>query len=337
MKLLNSFKTSLKKLTPLLLMIVIMLMVLDLAPVVSAQFSGLENIGKQSGLNTNLAPRGTSGTGDEGINKLEALILTIVDIVKYAIYGLAIFFAFFQGFKLITAGKDIDTFSEEAKNNIKYSLMAIVIVFLADTLIRKVFFPDGGAVFENQGANIALYGKEGMKQIRGIYTAMSYVAGSLAILVIVISGVGLTLSAGAEESMTKHKNRILWALAGLLLVGIAEFVVKDVFFPDMGAKLPDISKGMLLVKKFTNFMSGFISTISFLLMLYAGFLYIAGGANEENLAKAKKAITAGIIGILLSLGAFALVTTFIKTDPKSAVVAPLGTPPPGISKPASLK
>ena len=32
--------------------------------------------------------------------------------------------------------------------------MAIVIVFLADTLIRKVFFPTG-AVFENQGANIA--------------------------------------------------------------------------------------------------------------------------------------------------------------------------------------
>lgn len=313
-----------------------MLATLNLSHVVSAQFSGLEAIGKQGGLPTDFVSRGTSATGDEGINRLEALTLTIVDLIKYLIYGLAIFFAFFQGFKLVVAGKDIDTYSDNAKENIKYSLMAIMIVFLADTLIRKVFFPDGGVIFENQGANIELYGKEGIKQIRAIYQVAAYVAGSLAILVIVISGVGYALSGGNEDDMKKHQSRILFAAAGLLLVGIAEFVVKDVLFPDLGTTLPNINKGMLLVKRFTNFMAGFIATISFGLMIYAGFLYVSGVTNEDNIGKAKKAITAGVIGILLSLGAFGLVTTLIKTETTTPIATPIGTDPTRMEIPATI-
>lgn len=330
-------KFNTKNLKSFVLLAIIMVASLDLAQMVSAQFSGLAEIGKESGLPENLVSRGTSADGDLGINKLEALILTIVDIVKYAIYGLAIFFAFFQGFKLVTAGKDVDTFTEEAQKNLKYSLMAMIIVFLADTLIRKVFFPDGGAIFENQGANIALYGKEGIKQIRGLYTTASYVAGTLAILVIVVSGIGYSLSAGNEDTMKKNQSRALWAMAGLLVISIAEFVVKDVLFPDLGATVPNISKGLLLVKKFTNFMSGFISTISFVLLIYAGYLYVSGATNEDNIAKAKKAIVAAVIGIILSLGAFALVSTFIKTETRAPVVAPLGAPPSSLEQPALLK
>lgn len=323
--------------TSLLFLTITILAVLNFSHAVQAQFTGLDAIGKQSGLPTDFVSRGTSATGDLGINKLEALVLTIVDIFKYLIYGLAIFFAFFQGMKLVMAGKDIDSYLEPAKENFKYSLMAIVVVFLADTLIRKVFFPDGGAIFDNQGANIALYGKEGIKQIRALYDTMAYVATALAVLVIVFSGVQYALSAGNEDTMKKGQNRILWACAGLLLIGIAEFVIKDVLFPDLGTTLPDIGKGMLLVKRFTNFMAGFVTTISFGLMLYAGFLYISGGTNEDNLGKAKKAITAGIIGILLSLGAFGLVSTLIKTEARTpTVLTPVGTAPAGLQNPALL-
>ncbi len=318
--------------TPLLFLAIIMLATLNLSHMVSAQFQGIDAVGQQSGLPgpNNFSSHGTATTGDLGVNSLEALILTIVDIIKYLIYGFAIFFAFFQGFKLVTAGKDIDSYIEPAKENAKYSVMAMVIVFLADTLIRKVFFPNSGEIFDNQGALIAQYGLEGIRQIRAIYTTMEFVAGAFAILVIVISGVGYALSAGEEDSMKKNQNRILWACAGLLLIGVAEFVVKDVLFPDIGTTLPDISKGLLLVKRFTNFISGFIATISFGLMIYAGYLYVAGATNEENLGKAKKAIMAGVVGVLLALGAFALVTTFIATDTKSAVITPVGQSPIGV-------
>lgn len=310
----------------LILLTIVILGTLNLSEIASAQFKNLDQIGQQAGL-PEFMSRGTALTGDQGINKLEATILTIVDLLKYLIYGLAVFFAFFQGFKLVIAGKDIDSYLEPAKNNAKYSLMAILVVFLADTLIRKVFFPNAGEIFDSQGALVAKYGVEGIAQIRGLYNTMEFVAGALAVLVIVISGIGYALSAGNEETMKKNQSRILWACAGLLLIGIAEFVVKDVLFPDLGTVAPNIGKGLLLVKKFTNFMAGFVTTISFGLMLYAGFLYVSGATNEENIAKAKKAIMAGVVGILLSLAAFGLVSTLIKTDSGAPIVTPVGQVP----------
>lgn len=319
-----------------ILVTLLMIAMLTISQWTSAQsvFSGLEAVGKQTGLPTQMMARGTTGgAADDGIGQLEALVFTVTDLIKYIVYGIAIFVAFWQGFKLVIAGKDIDTYLEEAKKNAKYAVMAMIIVFLADAIVKKVIFPEQGVVFENSGANIAMYGKEGFNQIRGIFRAMEYVTGSLAILVIIISGVGIALSAGNEEGMKKHRNRILWAMAGLLIVGMAEFVVLDVVFPSQGKEIPNISKGMLLVKKFTNFMSGFISTVSFGVLLYAGYLYVTGATNEENIAKAKKAITAGIVGILISLAAFGLVSTFIKVEGRP-VVAPLGQAPAQLQFPA---
>lgn len=325
-------KTMLKKILPTLLMVLAMVAILTLPQITVAQFAGLDEIVEQTGLPSekDFLPRGTSPGNDEGINRLEGLLLTVVDLVKYLIYGIAVFLMVFQGFKLIVAGKDIDTFSEEAKKNAKYSLMAILIVFVADTAVRKVFFPESGAIFENNGANIELYGKEGIVQIRAIYNIMAYLAGALALATIVFSGVGMAMSAGSEDAYKKHQNRILWALGGLVLVGVAEFVVKDVLFPDIGTKLPNIGKGMLLVKKFTNFMASFVTTISFVVILYGGYLYVLGATNEENLAKAKKAIIAGIVGILLSASAFGLATTLIKAEDGGATVAPVGQAPAGL-------
>lgn len=318
-------------------MVLVMVTMLTLPQISAAQFAGLEEIVGQTGLPSEKAfvGRGIGPGNDLGINYLEGLLMTVVDLVKYLIYSIAIFLLVFQGFKLIIAGKDIDTFSEEAKKNAKYSLMAILIVFVADTAIRKVFFPESGAIFENNGANITLYGEAGIVQIRYIYNIMAYLSSAIALATIIFSGVGMAMSAGSEEGFKKHKNRILWALAGLLIVGVAEFVVKDVLFPDLGTKLPNISKGMLLLKNFTNFMAGFVSTISFGVILYGGYLYVIGGVNEDSIGKGKKAIIGGIVGILLSASAFGLATTLIKTDDSGATIAPVGQAPAGVPIPAS--
>lgn len=318
-------------------MVLVMVTMLTLPQISVAQFAGLDEIVGQTGLPSEKAfvGRGIGPGNDLGINYLEGLLMTVVDLVKYLIYSIAIFLLVFQGFKLIIAGKDIDTFSEEAKKNAKYSLMAILIVFVADTAIRKIFFPESGAIFENNGANITLYGEEGIKQIRYIYNIMAYLASAVALATIIFSGVGMAMSAGSEEGFKKHKNRILWALAGLLIVGVAEFVVKDILFPDLGTKLPNIGKGMLLLKNFTNFMAGFVSTISFGVTLYGGYLYVIGGVDEDSLGKAKKAIIGGIVGILLSAAAFGLATTLIKADDSGATVTPVGQAPAGVPSPAS--
>lgn len=51
---------------------------------------------------------------------------------------------------------------------------------------------------------------------------------------------------------------------------------------------------------------GFVGVIFMLLMIYAGYLWMTARGNEEDVAKAKKIITASIIGLIIVVSAYAI-------------------------------
>lgn len=55
---------------------------------------------------------------------------------------------------------------------------------------------------------------------------------------------------------------------------------------------------------------GFLGIISVVLILYAGFLWMTAGGNEEKISEAKKILTAGTIGLVIILSAYAI-TSFV--------------------------
>lgn len=55
---------------------------------------------------------------------------------------------------------------------------------------------------------------------------------------------------------------------------------------------------------------GFTGTIFFVLVVYAGILWMTAAGNEEQTTKAKKILGAAIIGLVIVLSAYAI-TTFI--------------------------
>ena len=57
-----------------------------------------------------------------------------------------------------------------------------------------------------------------------------------------------------------------------------------------------------------------LGTIFFVLTIYAGFLWMTAGGNEENIEKAKKVLTASVIGLVIILCAYSItyyVTTYV--------------------------
>lgn len=58
---------------------------------------------------------------------------------------------------------------------------------------------------------------------------------------------------------------------------------------------------------------GFTGTIFFVLVVYAGLMWMTASGNEEQIAKAKKILTAAIIGLIIVLSAYAI-TQFIGTS-----------------------
>jgi hypothetical protein len=117
----------------------------------------------------------------------------------------------------------------------------------------------------------------------------------------------------ADDQTAKAKKQIQWALVGLFVIGVSEFVVKDVLFQDQGTRL-GVDEAKELMANLTNFMAGTIGTIAFVSLLYAGYLYVTGAQNEDNVAKAKKIIMWSLGGIVIALAAFAITNTIVTLD-----------------------
>lgn len=56
---------------------------------------------------------------------------------------------------------------------------------------------------------------------------------------------------------------------------------------------------------------GFLGIIFLLIIIYAGFLWMTAGGNTDQIAKAKKWLINGVIGLIILLAAYAIVNFVI--------------------------
>lgn len=72
----------------------------------------------------------------------------------------------------------------------------------------------------------------------------------------------------------------------------------------------EISDPRQIIAKIIKIILGFLGIVAVILILYGGFLWMTAAGNEENIAKAKKLLMAGVIGLVIILSAFAI-TNFV--------------------------
>ena len=68
-----------------------------------------------------------------------------------------------------------------------------------------------------------------------------------------------------------------------------------------------------IIGRIINFALGFLGVIAVALILYGGFKWMTAGGNEDKVGEAKKLITAGIIGLVIIVAAFAI-ASFVLTN-----------------------
>ncbi len=71
-----------------------------------------------------------------------------------------------------------------------------------------------------------------------------------------------------------------------------------------GANVPQ------LIGRFLGTILGFTGTIFFVLVVWAGLLWMTAAGNEEQIGKAKKILAAAIVGLIIVLSAYAI-TRFV--------------------------
>ena len=253
-----------------------------------------------------------SSSGDEGAYTIVAAINRFMDFFKLIVAPIAVLMTVIMGLRLVIAGRESEEAAKKAKTYIRYFWEGLLVIFIADTIV-KVIFGTEGDIFRGGTAGAQAYAGQAASFFQGIYGLVEAIIGTIAVFVLVTAGMRYIGGSFSDDQVGKAKKQITWSLVGLFVVAISEFVAKGILFPDQGSRL-GIDEAKLLFAQVTNFIAGAMGTFAFVFLLYAGYLYVLGAQSDENATKAKKIIFAAVIGIIIALAAFAFTNTLVTLD-----------------------
>ncbi len=147
-----------------------------------------------------------------------------VTFVKYVIGSYAVVMIVRSAAKLITAGGNEETTAKH-KKSIMYSLSGLVLVYLGDVFINKVFYKIDKTSYSGiTGAHPYSDAKAGVEQIVGITNLVVSFVGPAAVLMLLIGGV-MYATAGGEDTAVERAKRIIFASIGGIVIVYGAFAL----------------------------------------------------------------------------------------------------------------
>lgn len=134
-----------------------------------------------------------------------------------------------------------------------------------------------------------------------------YLIGGIAVIIIFITAIRLILARkNIDDVWTKQKDRLIYLVAGFVIIMIADFAVTRVFYGTQGEVLDTMSQAQDAAEAGSAELRGMVSlvlmlagTLAVFMLIVAGIRLLTSGGNEEVQTKVKKQITWIILGLFL--------------------------------------
>lgn len=304
----SSFKTIRKTLLQFALVMGLMIMALHL-PAFAANLPITRDVYEASNI-----PRPPDKEGKEIVKDL---IFGGLRYVKVIVAVIGILMITIMGFKLvINNGNEEDVTT--SKRGLIFAIISFVIISMSQD-IAKIFDMEKRSLLDSPQEilnRVHLFDK----QVEIFMTFFKYAVGAYATLMVIRSAISLITGGGNEEETTKHKKGIMFSAAGLLLIYVGDIFINKVFYKvdkniysGINGNHPgvDAKEGVEQISGIINLIMSFIAPIAVLMLIVAGIMYATARGEDEQMQKAKRLITAIVIGIVIIYGAFAFVNTII--------------------------
>lgn len=272
-----------------------------------------------------------TATGSTGQERFSSLVTGAIYNVRYIIGAVAIGLMVYAGVRMVISQGNEEEYTTQ-KRNLIYAVIGLAVVGFSGDLVRifSVYCSATGKDAQGLPCTPGGFLKDPNAIIRTatlfdqrtefVVTFIKYIIGSIAVFMIVRSGLRLITSQGNEEKLAQDKKSLFYGVLGLIFIIMADTAVNNVFYkidlsryPSVGGAAPgfDPAQGVKELAGITNLVLTIATPVAILFLLYAGFLYITAAGNEERQGKAKRLIFAVIAGILIMYAAFAIVSTVI--------------------------
>jgi hypothetical protein len=143
-----------------------------------------------------------------------------------------------------------------------------------------------------------------------IFFALDFVKmliGGVAVIMILLIGLKLIIARKKiDDVWSKQKEHLIMIAAGFVILMIADFTVRKVFFGEAGEVLSSTQTAQTAAQQGSEQIRGIYNvglliagTLAVLMLIFAGIRLLISGGNEEVTTKVKKQITWLVVGLFL--------------------------------------
>ncbi|NDK19594.1 hypothetical protein GW819_02020 [Candidatus Gracilibacteria bacterium] len=246
-------------------------------------------------------------TGESGA---KYLLITIARDLKNVITLLAIVFLFIMAIKIIFShGSEEDI--KKWRHGIISASIGIVVMQVAYVLVSTLYDTSVNGVTAFDFLEKIVYP---FVRLLELLASFAFLAMAFFAFYTIITG------GGSEEKAKKGKQTIIFAIIGFLLIKVPRVLVESIYgkaqcdgglFGICQVTSPNLSATVQIMTTAINYFNGFVGIVVVLLIIYAGFLVLTGGGDDEKLKKAKSIIKYAIIGIFLLVASYTLFNFFV--------------------------
>lgn len=144
-----------------------------------------------------------------------------------------------------------------------------------------------------------------------IWSFGSRVIIAFGIFFIVLGAFYYIASAGNEEKVEEGKEMIYGSVIGIAIVLLSGVLIRILHQPgqDVGSTLSALPT---VIGNATNILISLIGAFSFLMLAYAGVMYLTGRGEKDQILKAHRAFAYSIYGLIIGVLAYAIANMVIK-------------------------
>lgn len=164
-----------------------------------------------------------SGDTDDISGFIWKLVLNVIEMALVIIVYIAVGFILYGGFLYMTGGGN-PSMLQAARKTLLNAVIGLVIAMGAIAITNFVF----GIVSTNVN-DMGIPMGTGEELLKNILNIVYFVAGTIAVIMIVVAGLMYTVSSGDAAKITNAKNMILYSIVGLVVIlsafAITNFVI----------------------------------------------------------------------------------------------------------------
>ncbi|PIZ72886.1 hypothetical protein COY06_06075, partial [Candidatus Peregrinibacteria bacterium CG_4_10_14_0_2_um_filter_41_8] len=162
----------------------------DNTPLIDEKTSPLqffENIGNATDLNNIKNETGANVVSEGGLGQITGLLSKIINIIKWAIGGVAVIFTIWTAVRMLTATDEAEAVMTDAKKGLTYLLIGLFSVFAIEIFVNNVLVIGDGNFLGSVDAARNAAGAASA-EIRGIYNLGEIFLGIFAVGIIIFNG-----------------------------------------------------------------------------------------------------------------------------------------------------